>query len=67
MSLWRKKTPDYLFILDRDAAIQTEGAQLAQEIVENELVMGTRAYQDGHIVYLAHRRSGTPPRAASRR
>ena len=54
MSLWRKKTPDYLFILDRDAAIQTEGAQLAQEIVENELVMGTRAYQDGHIVYLAH-------------
>ena len=44
----------YLFILDRDAAIQTEGAQLAQEIVENELVMGTRTYQDGHIVYLAH-------------
>lgn len=44
----------YLFILDRDAAIQTEGVQLAQEIVENELVMGTRAYQDGHIVYLAH-------------
>ena len=49
-----EKDPDYLFILDRDAAIQTEGAQLAQEIVENELVMGTRAYQDGHIVYLAH-------------
>ena len=42
------------FVLDRDAAIQTEGAQLAQEIMENELVMGTRAYQDGHIVYLAH-------------
>ena len=49
-----EKDPDYLFILDRDAAIQTEGAQLAQEIVENELVKGTRAYQDGHIVYLAH-------------
>ena len=48
------KDPDYLFIMDRDAAIQTEGAQLAQEIVENSLVTGTRAYQDGHIVYLAH-------------
>ncbi len=46
--------PDYMFVLDRDAAIGTDGAQLAQEIVENELVMGTRAYQDGHIVYLAH-------------
>ena len=48
------KDPDYIFVMDRDAAIQTEGAQLAQEIMENELVMGTRAYQDGHIVYLAH-------------
>lgn len=46
--------PDYIVVLDRDAAIGTEGAQLAQEIVENELVMGTRAYQDGHIIYLAH-------------
>ena len=45
--------PDYIFVLDRDAAIQTEGAQLAQEIVENELVKGTRAYTDGHIVYLS--------------
>ena len=49
-----EKDPDYMFVLDRDAAIQTEGAQLAQEIVENELVMDTRVYQDGHIVYLDH-------------
>ena len=49
-----EKDPDYIFVLDRDAAIQTEGAQLAQEIMENELVMGTRAYQEGNIVYLAH-------------
>ena len=48
-----EKDSDYIFVLDRDAAIQTEGAQLAQEIIENELVMGTRAYQDGHIVYLS--------------
>ena len=48
-----EQDPDYIFVLDRDAAIQTEGAQLAQEVLENELVMGTRAYQDGHIVYLS--------------
>lgn len=48
------KNPDYIFVLDRDAAIQTEGAQLAQEIVENELVKSTNAYKNGNIVYLAH-------------
>lgn len=48
------KDPDYIFVLDRDAAIQTEGAKLAQEIVENELVMGTNAYKNGNIIYLAH-------------
>ncbi len=48
------KDPDYIFVMDRDAAIGTDGAKLAQEIMENELVMGTRAYQEGHIVYLAH-------------
>ena len=46
--------PDYMFVLDRDAAIGTDGAQLAKEIVENELVMDTNVYKDGHIVYLAH-------------
>ena len=46
--------PDYIFVLDRDAAIATEGAKLAQEIVENELVMETDAYKNGHSVYLAH-------------
>ena len=45
---------DYIFVMDRDAAIQTDGAQLAQEIMENELVMGTDAYKNGNIVYLAH-------------
>lgn len=46
--------PEYIFVMDRDAAIGTDGAQLAREIVENELVMGTDAYKNGHIVYLAH-------------
>lgn len=46
--------PDYVFVMDRDAAIGTDGAQLAQEIMENELVMETDAYQNGNIVYLEH-------------
>lgn len=44
--------PDYIFVLDRDMAIQTEDAKLAQEIMENELVQKTKAYQNGNIVYL---------------
>ena len=42
-----------MFVLARDAAYGTDGAQLAKEIVENELVMDTDVYKDGHIVYLA--------------
>ena len=49
-----KTNPDYVFVLDRDAAIGTDGAKLARDIVENELVMGTDAYKNGHIIYLAH-------------
>lgn len=48
------KAPEYIFVMDRDAAIGTDGAKLAQEIMENELVKSTAAYQNGHIVYLAH-------------
>ena len=49
-----EKAPDYIFVMDRDAAIGTDGAKLAQEIVENELVKGTDAYKNGNVVYLAH-------------
>ena len=49
-----EKNPDYIFVMDRDAAIATEGAQLAQDIMENELVQGTDAYKNGHLIYLAH-------------
>lgn len=49
-----EKAPDYIFVMDRDAAIGTDGAKLAKEIVENELVMGTDAYKNGNIVYLEH-------------
>lgn len=46
--------PDYIFVMDRDAAIGTDGAALAQDIMENELVMGTDAYQNGNLVFLEH-------------
>lgn len=46
--------PDYIFVMDRDAAIGTNGAQLAKEIMENELVMKTDAYQNGNLVILEH-------------
>ncbi len=48
------KNPDYIFVMDRDAAIGTDGAQLAQDIMENELVQGTDAYKNGNLVYLEH-------------
>lgn len=46
--------PDYIFVMDRDSAIGTSGAQLAGEIMENELVMKTDAYQNGNMVILAN-------------
>ena len=49
-----EKEPDYVFVLDRDAAVGTEGAKLAQEIMENELIMGTEAYRNGNLIYLSN-------------
>lgn len=46
--------PDYIFVMDRDAAIASEGAKLAQEIMENELVMSTDAYKNGNLIILEH-------------
>ena len=44
--------PDYIFVMDRDSAISAAGAQLAPEIMENELIMKTDAYQNGNMVIL---------------
>lgn len=44
--------PDYIFVLDRDSAINTEGAKLAEEIMDNELVHKTDASRNGNIIYL---------------
>lgn len=48
-----EKEPQYIFVMDRDAAIGTDGAKLAQEIMDNELVNKTQAAQNGHVIHLA--------------
>lgn len=44
--------PDYIFIMNRDAAIGADGADLAKDVIENELVMQTEVYKNGNIIYL---------------
>lgn len=48
-----EKDPQYIFVMDRDAAIGTDGAKLAQEIMDNELVNKAQAAQNGHVIHLA--------------
>lgn len=43
--------PDWLFVMDRDAAIGREGVA-AQQMMDNELVQATAAGAKGQIVYL---------------
>ncbi len=49
-----EKAPDYIFVLDRDAATNAEGAQLAKDIMENELIMSTDAYKNGNMIIMEH-------------
>lgn len=43
--------PDWLFVIDRDAAIGNEG-QSAEKLLDNALVNKTKAAENKHIVYL---------------
>ncbi len=43
--------PDWLFVVDRDAAIGREG-QAARQMLDNELVRQTTAWQQDQVVYL---------------
>lgn len=45
-----EKNPDYLFVIDRSAAIG--GEVKANETIENDLVKKTNAYKNGKIIYL---------------
>lgn len=49
-----EKNPDYIFIMDRDAAIGTNGAKLAAEVMDNEIVNKTDAAQNGNLIILEH-------------
>ncbi|WP_370680091.1 siderophore ABC transporter substrate-binding protein [Comamonas sp. GB3 AK4-5] len=46
-----KTNPDWLLVLDRDAAIGREGAS-ARKLLDNKLVHATKAWRNQHIVYL---------------
>lgn len=48
----QKTNPDWLFVLDRGAAIGEEG-QSAKQVLDNPLMHGTTAWQKNQIVYLS--------------
>ncbi|WP_210529624.1 siderophore ABC transporter substrate-binding protein [Rubellimicrobium arenae] len=47
----READPDWLIVVDRAAAIGEDGER-AQQTLDNELVAGTTAWRDGHVIYL---------------
>lgn len=49
-----EKNPDYLFVVDRGVAVAAENGEstTAKQTIENDLVKNTKAFKDGHIVYL---------------
>lgn len=44
--------PDWLFVIDRDAATGESESQPAEQVLDNELVHETTAWQNDQIVYL---------------
>jgi len=46
-----QKNPDYLFVIDRSAAI-TEKKEGVKQVLNNAIIEKTKAAQNGHIVYL---------------
>lgn len=42
--------PDWLIVIDRDAAIGEEGLSAA-EVLDNEIMAETTAWQNGHVIY----------------
>lgn len=44
------KNPDYIFVIDRGAALGNEGT--AQSILDNDLIKSTDAYKGGRILYM---------------
>jgi iron complex transport system substrate-binding protein len=46
-----KTDPDWLFVVDRDAAVGAQGKSAAQ-LLDNPLVARTKAWKQNHVVYL---------------
>ncbi len=46
-----EKNPDWLFVIDRDAAIGRDGGP-AKQFLDNEIVGQTTAWKNGQVVYL---------------
>ncbi len=44
--------PDYIFVLDRDSAIGTEGATSAFDLLNNEIIAQTSAWKNGNVIFL---------------
>ncbi|MCD7060801.1 siderophore ABC transporter substrate-binding protein [Pelagibacterium xiamenense] len=44
--------PDWLFVIDRDAAVGTEGGQPAEQVLDNDLVHQMSAWQNDRVLYL---------------
>ncbi|WP_085248475.1 siderophore ABC transporter substrate-binding protein [Gilliamella mensalis] len=44
--------PQWLFVLDRDSAIGNKEAQSAQQVLSNDLIEKTAAWQNQHVIYL---------------
>jgi len=47
-----EQNPDFLFVIDRSAVVQSEGAEAAEATIENDLVKNTNASKEGKIKYL---------------
>ncbi len=47
-----KLNPEYFFVLDRDSAIGRQGAKLAADVLDNELIASTRAKKEGKIIFV---------------
>ena len=49
--------PDWLFVVDRDAAVgQAEAGDTASQVLDNELIHATNAWQNDQVVYLSPER-----------
>ena len=49
-----KLNPSYIFVLDRDSAIGTNGAKLAKDVMNNEIVSMTDAGKNGKMIILSY-------------